>query len=67
MKNNPIMIIIMASVAIYIGFSLVEQLTELTGYNGSMAASTFPLALGITALAAVIALLIGAFRGGKGG
>lgn len=64
MKQNPIMIVIMTAVAIYIGFALIEQLTDLVGYNDSMAASTFPLALGIAALAAVIALLVGAFRGG---
>lgn len=65
MKQNPIMIVIMTAVAIYIGFILIEMLTEVTGYNDSMADATFPLALGIAALAAVIALLVGAFRGNK--
>ena len=63
MKTNPIMIVIMTAVAIYIGYVLLDTIDEVTGFNGSMAASTFPLALGIAALAAVIALLVGAFRG----
>lgn len=65
MKSNPIMIVIMTAVAIYIGFILIDAIDEVAGYNGSMADSTFPLALGIAALAAVIALLVGAFRGNK--
>lgn len=65
MKNNPIMVVILTAVAIYIGFILIDIIDDVAGYNGSMADSTFPLALGICALAAVITLLVGAFR--KGG
>lgn len=60
--NNAIMIVIMAFLAIYVGYTLIEELTDLAGYNGSMAAGMGPLTLGIVALAAAIAVLYGVIR-----
>jgi hypothetical protein len=56
------MIVIMAFLAVYVGYTLIEQLGDLTGYNGSMAAGMGPLTLGIVALAAAIAVLVGVMR-----
>ena len=62
MGSNPIMIVILAFLAIYVGYSLIDQLTDISGYNNSMAAGMAPLALGITALGAAIAVLVGVMR-----
>ena len=62
MASNPIMIVIMAFLAVYVGYTLIEQMGDLTGYNGSMAAGMGPLTLGIVALAAAIAVLVGVMR-----
>jgi hypothetical protein len=59
---NPIMIVIMAFLAIYVGYTLIDQVDELSGYNGSMAAGMGPLTLGIVALAAAIAVLVGVLK-----
>ena len=62
MKANPIMIVIMAFLAIYVGYTLLDQIDNLAGYNGSMASGMIPLTLGIVALAAAIMVLVGVMR-----
>lgn len=61
-KDNAIMLVIMAFLAIYVGYTLIAELSDIAGYNGSMAAGMAPLVLGIVALAAAIAVLYGVIR-----
>lgn len=65
MGANPIMIVIMAFLAVYVGYTLIGELTDISGYNGSMASGMGPLTLGITVLGAAIAVLIGVMRRGR--